>query len=92
MLIYLTNFASSGDSEIARIVIDESTAAGEEAKKFLEDVRLTFPQVVVTMCFYHFRQIIMDSLASQNLRKHVQLEFFFAKPEDKSTFPELKWD
>nr|BAK23260.1 Na+/H+ antiporter [Puccinellia tenuiflora] len=35
-----------GDSEIARIVIDESTAAGEEAKKFLEDVRLTFPQVL----------------------------------------------
>uniref|UniRef100_A0ACD5ZDM4 Uncharacterized protein n=2 Tax=Avena sativa TaxID=4498 RepID=A0ACD5ZDM4_AVESA len=35
-----------GDSEIARIVIDESTAAGEEAKKFLEDVRVTFPQVL----------------------------------------------
>ncbi|VAH12722.1 unnamed protein product [Triticum turgidum subsp. durum] len=33
-----------GDSEIAKIVIDESTAAGEEAKKFLEDVRITFPQ------------------------------------------------
>ncbi|KAF7020363.1 hypothetical protein CFC21_033476 [Triticum aestivum] len=35
-----------GDSEIARIVIDESTAVGEEAKKFLEDVRVTFPQVL----------------------------------------------
>ncbi|EMS63349.1 Sodium/hydrogen exchanger 7 [Triticum urartu] len=35
-----------GDSEIARIVIDESTAAGEEAKKFLENVRVTFPQVL----------------------------------------------
>ncbi|VAH71056.1 unnamed protein product [Triticum turgidum subsp. durum] len=35
-----------GDSEIARIVIDESIAAGEEAKKFLEDVRVTFPQVL----------------------------------------------
>ncbi|KAM0849196.1 hypothetical protein ACQ4PT_053881 [Festuca glaucescens] len=35
-----------GDSEIARIVVDESTAAGEEAKKFLEDVRVTFPQVL----------------------------------------------
>jgi hypothetical protein len=47
---YLPKFAcSSGDSEVARIVIDESTAAGEEAKKFLENVRVTFPQVVVTM-------------------------------------------
>ena len=36
---------SSGDSEVARIVIDESNAEGEEARKFLEDVRVTFPQV-----------------------------------------------
>ena len=36
---------SSGDSEIAKIVIDESNAGGEEARKFLEEVRCTFPQV-----------------------------------------------
>lgn len=35
LLIYL------GDSE----VINESEAEGEEAKNFLEDVRVTFPQV-----------------------------------------------
>jgi hypothetical protein len=90
---FLLSFASSsGDSEVARIVVDESTAAGEEAKKFLEDVRVTFPQVVVTMFFCHLSQIIMDSLASQNLCKFVQLEFFSAKVEDKNTFPELKWE
>jgi len=36
---------SSGDSEVARTVIGESNAEGEEARKFLEDVRVTFPQV-----------------------------------------------
>ena len=36
---------SSGDSEIAKIVIDESIVGGEEARKFLEEVRCTFPQV-----------------------------------------------
>lgn len=35
----------SGDSEIARIVIDESNAEREEARIFLEKVRVTFPQV-----------------------------------------------
>lgn len=39
LLIYL------GDSEVASVVINESEAEGEEAKKFLEDVRVTFPQV-----------------------------------------------
>nr|AGW30210.1 SOS1 [Nitraria tangutorum] len=35
-----------GDSAIASTVIEESQAEGEEAKKFLEDVRVTFPQVL----------------------------------------------
>lgn len=35
----------SGDSAIASTVIEESQAEGEEARKFLEDVRVTFPQV-----------------------------------------------
>lgn len=34
-----------GDSEIALAIINESKTEGEEAKKFLEDVRTTFPQV-----------------------------------------------
>ncbi|KAL6566292.1 Son of sevenless 1 [Orobanche gracilis] len=35
-----------GDSEIAAMVIRESEQEGEEARKFLEDVRVTFPQVL----------------------------------------------
>ncbi|XVF85519.1 hypothetical protein PTKIN_Ptkin17bG0123900 [Pterospermum kingtungense] len=35
-----------GASVIASIVINESEAEGEEAKKFLEDVRKSFPQVL----------------------------------------------
>ncbi|XP_074309066.1 sodium/hydrogen exchanger 7 isoform X2 [Silene latifolia] len=35
-----------GDSEISSIVINESDVEGEEAKKFLEDVRITFPEVL----------------------------------------------
>ncbi|XP_047330255.1 sodium/hydrogen exchanger 8 [Impatiens glandulifera] len=35
-----------GDSDIASSVISESEAEGEEAKKFLEDVRISFPQVL----------------------------------------------
>ncbi|CAA3011767.1 sodium hydrogen exchanger 8 isoform X1 [Olea europaea subsp. europaea] len=34
------------DSEVASIVIRESEQEGEEARKFLEDVRVTFPQVL----------------------------------------------
>lgn len=36
---------SLGDSEIASSVINESEAEGEEARTFLEDVRVTFPEV-----------------------------------------------
>ncbi|KAI4381489.1 hypothetical protein MLD38_007557 [Melastoma candidum] len=35
-----------GDSDIASFVINESEGEGEEARKFLEDVRVTFPQVL----------------------------------------------
>ena len=38
-------FIFLGGSDIASIVISESEAEGEEARKFLEDVRVTFPQV-----------------------------------------------
>ncbi|KAM3383709.1 hypothetical protein ACQJBY_008405 [Aegilops geniculata] len=43
-----------GDSEIAKIVIDESNAGGEEARKFLEEVRCTFPQL---LCVLKTRQV-----------------------------------
>lgn len=45
--LFITNawIRSLGDSEIASTVINESEAEGEEARKFLEDVRVTFPQV-----------------------------------------------
>nr|AMK51995.1 Na+/H+ antiporter [Halogeton glomeratus] len=35
-----------GDSEISSAIINESEAEGEEARNFLEDVRITFPQVL----------------------------------------------
>jgi len=41
----LLNFLPSGDSDIASIVINESKEEGAEACKFLEDVRVAFPQV-----------------------------------------------
>lgn len=40
-------FVNIGDSEVSSIVINESEAEGEEARQFLEDVRVTFPQVCV---------------------------------------------
>ncbi|KAK8942058.1 Sodium/hydrogen exchanger 7 [Platanthera guangdongensis] len=35
-----------GNSEIASTVINESSEEGEDARKFLEDVRINFPQVI----------------------------------------------
>nr|AUS89387.1 putative sodium proton exchanger [Sesuvium portulacastrum] len=35
-----------GESDIASAVISESETEGEEARKFLEDVRITFPEVL----------------------------------------------
>ncbi|KAL5175126.1 Sodium/hydrogen exchanger 7 [Glycine soja] len=35
-----------GDSDIASAVINESVVEGEEARKFLEDVNVTYPQVL----------------------------------------------
>ena len=47
-LLFVTHtFVNLGDSEIASQVNDESEAEGEEARKFLEDVRVTFPEVCV---------------------------------------------
>lgn len=40
-------FVILGDSEVSSMVIKESEAEGEEARQFLEEVRVTFPQVCV---------------------------------------------
>lgn len=46
----------AGDSEIASIVINESATEGEEARKFLEDVRVSFPQVIfIYHSFQHYQ-------------------------------------
>jgi hypothetical protein len=47
ILVNILLLLSSGDNEIARVVIDESNAVGEEARKFLEEVRRTYPQVCI---------------------------------------------
>lgn len=44
-MIFLHLIIYLGDSDVASIIINESEAEAEEAKKILEDVRVTFPQV-----------------------------------------------
>ncbi|KAK9277152.1 hypothetical protein L1049_006691 [Liquidambar formosana] len=65
-----------GDSEIASIVINESEAEGEEARNFLEDVRVTFPQVLrvvkTRQVTYSVLQHLIDYV--QNLEKIGLLE------------------
>ncbi|KQJ85563.1 sodium/hydrogen exchanger 8 [Brachypodium distachyon] len=65
-----------GDSEIARIVIDESNAVGEEARKFLEDVRVTFPQVLHVLKTRQVTYSVLTHLSEyiQNLQKTGLLE------------------
>jgi hypothetical protein len=67
---------SSGDSEVARIVIDESNAEGEEARKFLEDVRVTFPQVLRVLKTRQVTYSVLTHLSEyiQNLQKTGLLE------------------
>lgn len=51
---YCASLIFLGDSDVASIVMNESEAEGEEARNFLEDVRITFPQVYflnVIMCW-----------------------------------------
>lgn len=43
--LYIVILSSAGESEIASLVITESDVEGEEAKKILEDIHLTFPEV-----------------------------------------------
>ncbi|XVE85547.1 hypothetical protein DITRI_Ditri17bG0099000 [Diplodiscus trichospermus] len=65
-----------GDSNIASIVINESEAEGEEARKFLEDVRVTFPQVLRVVKTRQVTYSVLNHLIDylQNLEKVGLLE------------------
>ncbi|XP_059649760.1 sodium/hydrogen exchanger 7 isoform X2 [Cornus florida] len=65
-----------GNSEVASIVITESEAEGEEARKFLEDVRVTFPQVLRVVKTRQVTYSVLSHLIDyvQNLEKVGLLE------------------
>ncbi|CAI0385036.1 unnamed protein product [Linum tenue] len=65
-----------GDSDIASIVINESEAEGEDARKFLEDVRVTFPQVLRVVKTRQVTYSVLNHLIHyvQNLEKSGLLE------------------
>ncbi|PSR91013.1 Sodium/hydrogen exchanger 7 like [Actinidia chinensis var. chinensis] len=65
-----------GDSEIAFKVNDESEAEGEEARKFLEDVRVTFPEVLRVVKTRQATYSVLNHLIDyvQNLEKVGLLE------------------
>ncbi|XP_024027399.1 sodium/hydrogen exchanger 8 [Morus notabilis] len=60
-----------GDSDVASIVINESEAEGEEARTFLEDVRVTFPQVLWVVKTRQVTYSVLNHLIDyvQNLEK-----------------------
>ncbi|XP_010066529.2 sodium/hydrogen exchanger 8 isoform X1 [Eucalyptus grandis] len=65
-----------GDSDVASTVINESEAEGEEAKSFLEDVRVTFPQVLRVVKTRQVTYSVLNHLIEyvQNLEKVGLLE------------------
>ncbi|KAL5554424.1 hypothetical protein UlMin_041825 [Ulmus minor] len=65
-----------GDSDVASIVINESEAEGEEAITFLEDVRVTFPQVLRVLKTRQVTYSVLNHLSDyvQNLEKVGLLE------------------
>nr|ACZ57357.1 plasma membrane Na+/H+ antiporter [Zygophyllum xanthoxylum] len=65
-----------GDGDIASIIINESEAEGEEARKFLEDVRVTFPQVLRVVKTRQVTYAVLNHLTSylENLEKVGLLE------------------
>eukprot|EP01018_Ginkgo_biloba_P028675 Gb_12290 [translate_table: standard] len=65
-----------GESEVADVVIQESEAEGEAAKQFLEDVRLTFPQVLRVVKTKQVTYSVLLHLSEyvQNLEKAGLLE------------------
>ncbi|RZC88040.1 hypothetical protein C5167_004219 [Papaver somniferum] len=60
-----------GDSEIASLVISESESEGEEARKFLEEVRHTYPQVLHVVKTRQLTYAVLKHLGEyvQNLEK-----------------------
>lgn len=60
-----------GNSEIASTVITESNEEGEDARKFLEDVRINFPQVIRVVKTRQVTYSILKHLSEyvQNLQK-----------------------
>ncbi|XP_011021707.1 PREDICTED: sodium/hydrogen exchanger 8-like isoform X2 [Populus euphratica] len=65
-----------GGNDIASIVINESEAEGEEARKFLEDVRVAFPQVLRVVKTRQVTYSVLNHLIDyvQNLEKVGLLE------------------
>ncbi|CAJ2677747.1 sodium/hydrogen exchanger 8 isoform X2 [Trifolium pratense] len=65
-----------GDSDIASAVIGESVVEGEEARKFLEDVNLTYPQVLRVVKTRQATYVVLNHLLEyvQNLEKAGILE------------------
>ncbi|XP_059445682.1 sodium/hydrogen exchanger 8 isoform X1 [Corylus avellana] len=65
-----------GNSDGASVVIDESKAEGEEARKFLEDVRVTFPEVLRVVKTRQVTYSVLNHLTDyvQNLEKIGLLE------------------
>ncbi|CAN1842165.1 Sodium/hydrogen exchanger 7 [Linum perenne] len=65
-----------GDSDVASIVINESEAEGEDARNFLEDVRVTFPQVLRVVKTRQVTYSVLNHLIEyvQNLEKAGLLE------------------
>ncbi|XP_062172474.1 sodium/hydrogen exchanger 8 [Alnus glutinosa] len=65
-----------GDSDVTSIVINESKAEGEEARKFLEDVRVTFPEVLQVLKTRQVTYSVLNHLVDyvQNLEKVGLLE------------------
>nr|AVA17714.1 SOS1-like protein 1B [Populus nigra] len=57
-----------GGSDIASIVINESEAEGEEARKFLEDVRVTFPQESAIVLAKLLLPQVFEKMPLQELR------------------------
>ncbi|KAF3430996.1 hypothetical protein FNV43_RR25726 [Rhamnella rubrinervis] len=65
-----------GDSGVASNVINESEAEGEEARTFLEDIRVTFPQVLRVVKTRQVTYSVLNHLIDyvQNLEKVGLLE------------------
>ncbi|XP_027344134.1 sodium/hydrogen exchanger 8 isoform X2 [Abrus precatorius] len=65
-----------GDSDVATAVINESVVEGEEARKFLEDVHVTYPQVLRVVKTRQATYIVLNHLIEyvQNLEKAGILE------------------